>query len=203
MLLPSVSNQKLESQLFSPHVKARINLRSTVQILQKWGSCTLAPLRYIKNPSHCMSCLFSSLHIGGGGRGALFLPTSRDIFSREKNTAAVTLDVIAERKEICLAIHISYEVFVWKMKTPKTSARFSPGNEFIPHFSLTSDSFSFLLCCVFSFLVDIFFWLICLSLFCVFFVSLTCFARLSCVYVVVLYSPVDSNQWLWSFVCKR
>jgi len=47
-----------------------------------------------------------------GGRGALFLPTSRDIFSREKNTAAVTLDVIAERKEICLAIHISYEVFV-------------------------------------------------------------------------------------------
>lgn len=200
MLLPSVSNQKLESQLFSPHVKARINLRSTVQILQKWGSCTLAPLRYIKNPSHCMSCLFSSLHRGGG---ALFLPTSRDIFSREKNSAAVTLDVIAERKEICLAIHISYEVFVWKMKTPKTSARFSPGNEFIPHFSLTSDSFSFLLCCVFSSLVDIFFWLICLSLFCVFFVSLTCCARLSCVYVVVLYSPVDSNQWLWSFVCKR
>jgi len=201
MLLPSsVSNQKLESQLFSPHVKARINWRSTVQILQKWGSCMLAPLRYIKNPSHCMSCLFSSLHRGGG---ALFLPTSRDIFSREKNSAAVTLDVIAERKEICLAIHISYEVFVWKMKTPKTSARFSPGNEFIPHFSLTSDSFSFLLCCVFSSLVDIFFWLICLSLFCVFFVSLTCCARLSCVYVVVLYSPVDSNQWLWSFVCKR
>ena len=137
------------------------------------------------------------------GRGALFLPTSRDIFSREKNSAAVTLDVIAERKEICLAIHISYEVFVWKMKTPKTSARFSPGNEFIPHFSLTSDSFPFLLCCVFSSLVDIFFWLICLALFCVFFVSLTCCARLSCVYVVVLYSPVDSNQWLWSFVCKR
>jgi len=139
--------------------------------------------------------------------GVLFLPTSRDIFSREKNTAAVTLDVIAERKEICLAIHISYEVFVWKMKTPKTSARFSLGNEFIPHFSLTSDSFSFLLCCVFSSLVDIFFWLICLSLFCVFFVSLTCCARFFVLcpfcFVGVLNSPVDSNQWLWSFVCKR
>ena len=200
MLLPSVSNQKLESQLFSPHVKARINLRSTVQILQKWGSCTSLPSDILKTPAIvCRVCFPPFTEVGG----ALFLPTSRDIFSREKNTAAVTLDVIAERKEICLAIHISYEVFVWKMKTPKTSARFSPGNEFIPHFSLTSDSFSFLLCCVFSLLVDIFFWLICLSLFCVFFVSLTCCARLSCVYVVVLYSPVDSNQWLWSFVCKR
>ena len=203
MLLPSVSNQKLESQLFSPHVKARINLRSTiVQILQKWGSCPSLPSDILKTSAIVFVFVFLPSHRWGWG-GHYSLLHLEIYFSREKNTAAVTLDVIAERKEICLAIHISYEVFVWKMKTPKTSARFSPGNEFIPHFSLTSDSFSFLLCCVFSLLVDIFFWLICLSLFCVFFVSLTCCARLSCVYVVVLYSPVDSNQWLWSFVCKR
>ena len=165
MLLSSVSNQKLESQLFSPHVKARINLRSTVQILQKWGSCMLAPLRYIKNPSHCMSCLFSSLHRGGG---ALFLPTSRDIFSREKNSAAVTLDVIAERKEICLAIHISYEVFVWKMKTPKNQRAFFTGkwihSSFFSHKWLFF--FSSVLClffaCWYLFLVDMSVFVLCL-----------------------------------------
>ena len=168
MLLPSVSNQKLESQLFSLHVKARINLRSTiVQILQKWGSCPSLPSD--KTPGLCISRLFSSLHISGGE--ALFLPTSRDIFSREKNTAAVTLDVIAERKEICLAIHILYEVFVWKMKTPKTSARFFTGkwihSSFLSHKWLFF--FSSVLClffaCWYLFLVDMSVFVLCLLCF--------------------------------------
>ena len=167
MLLPSVSNQKLESQLFSPHVKARINLRSTVQILQKWGSCTLAPLRYIKNPSHCMSCLFSSLHIGGGGGHYSFLHL--EIYFPEKKKYCCCHSRCNCRKKRNM---FGDTYFLWsirlKNENPKNQRVFFTGkwihSSFLSHKWLFF--FSSVLClffaCWYLFLVDMSVFVLCL-----------------------------------------
>ena len=87
MLLPSVSNQKLDSQLFSLHIKAPYLFEIEYNFdPAKVGVISLGPSALLKTLHVCVCGGFSFPHLEVN-------------FSEKKNTIVVTLDVIAERKE--------------------------------------------------------------------------------------------------------